>query len=50
MRALCLLAGALAVVPTTGVFARAGTSFLDSTRDFGINQAHFLTQLLGRQA
>jgi hypothetical protein len=33
MRALCLLA----VVPTTGVFARAGTSFLDSTRDFGIN-------------
>jgi hypothetical protein len=23
--------------PRTGVFARVGTSFLDSTRDFGIN-------------
>jgi len=25
------------IAPTTGVFARVGTSFLDSTRDFGIN-------------
>ena len=42
MRALCLLAGLLVAVSATAsygqgtVFAGIGTSFLDSTRDFGI--------------